>query len=133
MIDELTKVERQHFLNLVYLAISSDELILAKEKDAFNDYAEKLGLDCHIDTYEVMPLEDTLKQINYLEKKKKKIIFSEIIGVLISDDIYDETEKEFVINVGKNLNFSDEEISIMESAVIDYIVAYGTLMEIVNQ
>ena len=133
MINELSKMEGKWFLNLVYRAIMIDDMIYDKEEDAFISYTKKLGFECSLDDFKTISLEDTIDLINTLENRKKKIIFAEVLGVLFSDDIYDDTEKKFIYQVGSSLGFSNEDVLAMEQAVLDYIVAYGTLMDVVNQ
>ena len=132
MINELKQEERQTFINLVYLAIICDEKIFDKEVEAFNAYAKKLNLDCSIDTIDEVDMEETLKEINTFKMRTKKIIFAELLGVLYSDDVYSDIEKEFVKKVGSELQFSEEEIVDIEEAVWEYIASYSNLMEVVN-
>ena len=132
MINELKQDERQAFINLIYLAIICDDKIFDKEVEAFNAYAKKLNLDCSIDTIDEVDMDETLKEINAFKKRTKKIIFAELIGVLYSDDVYSDIEKEFVKKVGSELQFSEEEIVDMEEAVWEYIASYSNLMEVVN-
>ena len=132
MINELKQDERQAFINLIYLAIICDDKIFDKEVEAFNAYAKKLNLDCSIDTIDEVDMDETIKEINAFKKRTKKIIFAELIGVLYSDDVYSDIEKEFVKKVGSELQFSEEEIVDMEEAVWEYIASYSNLMEVVN-
>ena len=133
MINELKQEERQAFINLVYLAIICDDKIFEKEVEAFNAYAKKLNLDCSIDTIDEVDMEETLKEINAYKKRTKKIIFAELLGVLYSDDLYDDIEKEFVKKVGSDLQFSEKEVVDMEEAVWEYIASYSNLLEVVNE
>ena len=133
MINELKQEERQAFIYLVYLAIICDDKIFEKEVEAFNAYAKKLNLDCSIDTIDEVDMEETLKEINAYKKRTKKIIFAELLGVLYSDDLYDDIEKEFVKKVGSDLQFSEKEVVDMEEAVWEYIASYSNLLEVVNE
>lgn len=128
MINELSKEERTIFLNLVFFAINCDSLVFNKEKEIFNGYVEQLGIERQIDDFKNESLEETLEQVKSYNKRKKKIIVSEIFGVLISDGIYNEQEKAFITKIGDVLELSREEINIINKAVIEYISSYKKLM-----
>ena len=133
MINELTKGESLSFLELVYLAINVDDLVFEKEEKAFEGYIERLGINNSMEDFSDVSLEETLKNIKTYETRKKKIIFMEVLGVLFSDDIYDDVEKEFAKKVGEELSFTEEEVLRMEQVVLEYFVAYKTMINEVNK
>ena len=133
MIRELTKEEGRSFLKLVYLAINSDSVVFDEEKAAFEGYVKKLGLDETLDSFSSASLEETLSEVNTYELRKKKIIFTEILGVLYSDEIFDEEETDFVNTIGNELGFSEADVWDMENAVVNYLTAYKALIDIVSE
>ena len=132
MINNLSKDECKSFLQLAYLAIFSNGKVDENEEKVFVGYSKKLGIDFVPDEYKSVELDDVISEISKYESKSQRIILAETIGVLYSDEIYDDSEKSFVKQVGEKLGFSEIVVLSIEEAVYNYISAYDVLIKAVE-
>ncbi len=132
MINNLSKEECKLFLQLAYLAIISNGQVDLNEEKIFVGYSKKLGVDFEPEEYKKVVLDDVIENIKVYEPKNQRIIFAETIGVLYSDQIYDESEKSFVKQVGDKLGLNEKDVLKIEEAVYNYIAAYDVLMDAIE-
>lgn len=103
-LDELSKEEAIHFLNLVSIFARIDNKFSKEEQVLLKEYKEELGImDEEInrkDYNEIIPI------LKNLTQRKKKIIYFELVGLALVDGEYETQEIDFLEKLSSELEIS---------------------------
>ena len=66
-------------------------------------------------------------------EREKRIILFEILGLLMSDSIYDNEERKFTEIVATAFGIDDEEVETIIRKLEDYKTVLGEIVEIINR
>ncbi|SES99080.1 hypothetical protein SAMN04487771_100312 [[Clostridium] aminophilum] len=111
--------EKKHlFLNL--------EIYLSKVDSDFSD-AEKLIIDAHCmemhidnNNYDVdMTQSEVFDGLKKLTLQERKIVFLELVGTIMADNVYHEGEKRLVKKLAEILGMTDADIDLAFSIIAD--------------
>ena len=115
----LNSEKRHLFLNLEIYMSQIDGDFSDEEKTIIDAHC----IEMHIDNngYEPdMKRDDVLKQLqDTLTTQEKKIVFFELVAVILADNVYHEAEKEMVNKLATLLNVSDKDVADAFSIIND--------------
>lgn len=115
---DLNLKEKKNFLELAYFVANYNQKFADEQKQLINEYRAEMFLSQ--DEYEIKG-----KEINEIldffkddSTQTKNAIFLEIMSLILSDDIYDEKEREVVAMIEDKFEITkeehDEAVSILE-------------------
>lgn len=123
-LSQLKEENKELFLKLcVHAAMANDEFA-DEERNTIQLYCTEMELPMHIPEINA-DLDELLAVINkFANETEKKIIVVEILGLLKSDDKFDEKEHVFFDKVKESLSLSDEFCDKTESLLDKYTSIY---------
>lgn len=108
----LDENEKKGFLLLAHHAMEIDGVITDEERMIVNNFI----FECHLLDYDVNRSDNLEEAISSFEKSNmrvKKVVLLELLGVLLADRHYHETEKEFIKSLSEKFSVKDFEVSRM--------------------
>ncbi len=114
----LNEREGKNFLELAKIAMTVNGEIKDTEKAIFETYRMELNLP----DYEIKDkeLKDIVMAFKGSEKSKKRAIIMELAGVLDADGEVDENEENWILKLGKDWDFRENEIKKMTRWTQDF-------------
>lgn len=112
-LNALNNKEKESFLKLAHYSMEIDGVIKDEEKAILKNFI----FECQLIDYDISydenidVIADTL---TVSSTKVKKIIILELLGVLLADGDYHETEQGFIKNLAEKFNVKDFEVNRME-------------------
>lgn len=113
------------FLALCYKAIGCNDEITEEELVQLNQYASELKTTIDFDEYKNKSIDDIVNALASTDLTDKKIILSEMLGILMSDGVYDDIEKGFYRDVCMKLNIPHSLAIEIEKGVEEYIESFN--------
>lgn len=120
----LKEENKARFIELCRYASEADEIVEEKEIETINAYCREMGV-----TEKVPPvrrgLEVVLSELhNETDEREKRIILFEILGLMLADEQYTETEEQFVLKVIQTFGLDRQAVGNMCSLLEIYKVVY---------
>lgn len=115
---DLNLKEKKNFLELAYFVANYNQKFANEQKQLINEYRAEMFLP--EDEYEIKGKEinDILDFFKDDSTQTKNAIFLEIMSLILSDNIYDEKEREVVAMIEDEFEITkeehDEAVSILE-------------------
>lgn len=108
-LDRLNEEEAKEFLELSYYAANYNNKFADEQKLLIDEYRVELLLPK--DEYKIQEkdLNDILSKFKNSDEEIKKVVFLEIMALILSDNIYDEKEREIISKIGETLGITREE------------------------
>ena len=127
----LNKNEKIYFLGLAYNIATIDGNYSNEEKAMINGYCQEMQVEFNEKTM-INSNDFFITKINSSsDNKVKKIILFELIGLAMSDNNYDEIEKEMVLDLSKSFKIESSYLDKCEDALIKYITFQNKLNKLV--
>lgn len=128
---KLSEEKGKMFLQLSIHAALANNSLAEEEKSLINSYCDELGIKEYEPkiTTDLNTLLEKIK-VNTTEEEKNIIVF-EIVGLIISDNDYDDKEKEFVKTLKEKLGISDDKLNKMFEAVRRLMDVYKDISEVI--
>lgn len=122
--------QKKLFLKLAVKAAEVNGVVEYEEKNMLKAFALEVKetpiYSADSSTSEIL---DDLKRIS--SPKEKRIITFEILGILFSDNEYDEEEKKFVSEIAESFDISRNQIDQMVKLINDYSDLYNKIVNTV--
>lgn len=117
-LQELNEMERKKFLELAVHGMKVNNELHESQLEIIDTFKLEMGLEA----YEVTDtnIDDILSFFVDSTKSVKKIVFIELFGVLLSDGVFDDMEKELVQLCSNKWSFHNSEINKMKRWVKDF-------------
>ena len=107
-LNKLSGEQKELFLDLCIYASMANNDFDEKEKEYIRQYCEEMRLD-NVRYTAVNSLEDAVEQIIKISSEKElKIVILELTALLLSDNEYDEMEKQFMQKMLIKANISSD-------------------------
>ena len=115
----LNNEQKELFLNLALAAASANSVIEESEKALLAAYADEMGVDVSLAC--VQPVEDICTKLKSVSNSKQlnQIMF-EIVGMIASDNEYDNQEKNFIMKLSEIFEIPMDRIDEMFICVNEY-------------
>lgn len=132
-LNELNNEEKKAFLCLSVHAANANGVFEDEERAMMEEYCKEMGI-AFFDTKNTQPLEEIMDIFQKSSKRVKKIVLLEILGLLYSDETYDDDEKKFVAEYGLKVGVSQEEIDMITFHIKRYLdVVNDIAIELSNE
>lgn len=116
----LNRKEKIVFLSLAYHVAQLDQVVTDEEIKLIESYKKELG--------ELITEEELISNMNHLLEllsevtlQNKKIIVFELIGLSLSDNNFDESERNFISKLCKDFELDLDYMVQCETLVLDYL------------
>ena len=124
----LNNEQKELFLNLALAAASSNGVFENSEKALLVAYADEMSID--VNKASQMPMEEICRKLKSISNSKElnQITF-EIVGMIMSDNEYDDDEKAFISKMTEIFGIPMERINEMFNCVS----VYSELIKKINE
>ena len=123
----LNNEQKELFLNLALAAASANDVIKDSEETLLAAYADEMSID--VNKASQMPVEEICRMLKEISNSKElNQISFEILGMMMSDNEYDNDEKAFVLKMAEIFEIPQSRIEEMFSCV----KAYSELIKKIN-
>lgn len=129
---ELNREEQKYFLELAYCAANYNDIFAEEQKGLIKEYRTEMLLDEEEYKLNELDLNDILNFFEDSSQKTKNAIFLEIMALILSDNRYDEKEREVISTIKDRLNILDEKHDKAVQWVEDMQNIYMRAEEFVN-
>ena len=126
-LNSLSKKQKNLFMDLAIKAAEANGVVELAEKNMLKAYGMEMEItpfyssDCEIE----MVLQE-MKDVS--TESELKIVLFEILGILISDEDFDNSEKEFLNKVRTSFDISQEKCDEMLRLLHDYSSVYQKIV-----
>lgn len=126
-LNSLSKKQKNLFMDLAIKAAEANGVVELAEKNMLKAYGMEMEItpfyssDCEIE----MVLQE-MKDVS--TESELKIVLFEILGILISDEDFDNSEKEFLNKVRTSFDISQEKCDEMLRLLYDYSSVYQKIV-----
>lgn len=123
----LNNEQKELFLNLALAAASANDVLEESEKALLAEYADEMSID--VNKAMQMPAEEICRKLKEISNSKElNQISFEIVGMMMSDNEYDEDEKAFISKMAEIFEIPMSRINEMFNCVN----AYSELIKKIN-
>lgn len=123
----LSNDQKELFLNLAFAAASANAVIEDSEKLLLAAYADEMSID--INKASMMQVDEICRKLKDISNSKElNQISFEIIGMMMSDNEYDDDEKAYISKVAEIFGIPQSRIDEMFNCVR----AYSALIKKIN-
>lgn len=123
----LNEENKSRFIELCEYAALADEVLENKEKETISMYCREMGIS-EVKLGEKRELGTLLEELSQnADLSEKKIILFEILGLMLSDEKYDEKEEQFVYDIIKKLEIEKQVVLQIRSLLDIYKAVYREL------
>lgn len=126
----LSEKEKNAFLSLSVHASNSNGVFAEEEKMMIREYCKEMEIP-FFDIEKTIPLDKVVELFKESELSIKKIVLLEILGLLYSDGVVDDSEKKFVNEYAKKIGLTKEDVEKQTAAIKEYIHVLKKVAEVI--
>ena len=126
----LSEKEKNAFLSLSVNASNSNGVFAEEEKMMIREYCKEMEIP-FFDVEKTIPLDKVVELFKESELSIKKIVLLEILGLLYSDGVVDDSEKKFVNEYAKKIGLTKEDVEKQTAAIKEYIHVLKKVAEVI--
>ena len=126
----LSEKEKNAFLSLSVHASNSNGVFAEEEKMMIREYCKEMEIP-FFDVEKTIPLDKVVELFKESELSIKKIVLLEILGLLYSDGVVDDSEKKFVNEYAKKIGLTKEDVEKQTAAIKEYIHDLKKVAEVI--
>lgn len=129
-LNNLEQKQKLLFMELAIKAAEANGVVELEEKNMLKCFSIEMNIQSvyHTDR----DLEDILNEIIQISTERElRIILFEILGIIISDGVFDEYEKEFIKHVVERCNMNVDLVDKMTGLLFDYTKLYQNIVKVV--
>ncbi len=126
----LSEKEKNAFLSLSVHASNSNDVFAEEEKMMIREYCKEMEIP-FFDIEKTIPLDKVVELFKESELSIKKIVLLEILGLLYSDGVVDDSEKKFVNEYAKKIGLTKEDVEKQTAAIKEYIHVLKKVAEVI--
>lgn len=129
-LNSLNNSQKSLFIELAIKAAESNGIVPIEEKNMLKAFAIEMGITPVYHTES--ETEDIINEIIEISSEKElKVILFEILGIIVSDNVFDEKEKAFVKHVVEKCNMDTALIDEMVELINKYASIYNEIVGVV--
>ena len=124
--------QKELFLDLSIHAALSNNAFKTVQKHVVESFCDEMG----IDTYRYEPNMELAALLDAINNETsfqiRKMMFSEVMSVIVADGVIDDSEQKFVDEVAKGMDLPEDIANEITTACTDIMRAYNKLNVIMN-
>lgn len=129
-LNSLNDKQKTLFLELAIKAAEANGTVELEEKNMLKTFAIEMNIRPFYTTER--KTEEIVNELMGISNERDlKIILFEILGILISDKVFDINERTFIDNVVKTCNMDTSLVEKMLNLLNDYVRIYNNIIDVV--
>ncbi|MGF0064152.1 hypothetical protein ACQRCQ_02625 [Lachnospiraceae bacterium SGI.085] len=128
---QLSDKEKNAFISLSVHASNSNGVFAEEEKVMIQEYCKEMGIP-FFDADNAISMDEVVAVFKESELTIKKIVLLEILGLVYSDGVFDDTEKGFINEYAKKIGLTDEDVAKQTVAIKEYLEALKKVAEAIS-
>lgn len=128
---QLSDKEKNAFISLSVHASNSNGVFAEEEKVMIQEYCKEMGIP-FFDADNAISMDEVVAVFKESELKIKKIVLLEILGLVYSDEVFDDTEKGFINEYAQKIGLTDEDVAKQTVAIKEYLEALKKVAEAIS-
>ena len=128
---QLSDKEKNAFISLSVHASNSNGVFAEEEKVMIQEYCKEMGIP-FFDADNAISMDEVVAVFKESELTIKKIVLLEILGLVYSDVVFDDTEKGFINEYAKKIGLTDEDVAKQTVAIKEYLEALKKVAEAIS-
>jgi len=132
-LNRLNKEEQKNYLELAHLAANYNENFANEQKELIRAYRKEMLLTR--DDYEIKDksYDDIINFYKKCSKEERNIVFIEIVSLILSDNNYDEKEKEVIDKIRRDFSISEKKHDELVNKINTLNDTYNYFENFINQ
>jgi hypothetical protein len=127
----LKENDKENFLSLAHGVSLLDGALGNEEQQMLDSYCSEMGVSNKL-LQSIVPLDTAVINLtNDSSPLTKRIVIFELVGLAMSDGIYDKVEKEFIVSLISKFNLTNDYLSKCESYISDYMLLQAKINTLV--
>ena len=122
---ELSKKEKQTFLNLANLIVGTDGVVMDAEKQMMAQYAEDIVVETDLDKL--------IADAKEFSPRVKRIVYVELLAIANVDGLFDEKEKAIFVQLAKAFQYDEAFVEAAIERIDFYISASQSLSNFIAE
>ncbi len=122
----LEEKNKKLFLEFCYHAAMSNNNFAEEQKKAIYDYCYEMNIPKELPSGDTN-LDDIIKQLSSAKQQDKNIVIVELLGLIKSDGVFDDYEKDFMKKLCHNLSIEGDKIRTINHLLDIYTAVYKEL------
>jgi hypothetical protein len=127
---QLSEESKNLFLQLCIDAALANDVVEVEETQTIGEYCREMDIPKPT-SYEAVPLDTLLAGTDKLPAVEKKIILTELLGLVKVDGVYDQSETVFIEKVTKAFGVSDSVLAELADLLDRYLALCTELSQVV--
>lgn len=129
-LNNLNNKQKKLFIQLAIKAAEANGIVELEEKNMLKSFAIEMNIPPVYNTeYNLETILNELVSIS--SEQELKIILFEILGIVVSDGVFDDDEKNIVKNIVERCKLDTNIVDEMLNALYEYINVYKKIVSIV--
>lgn len=119
-LNELTRKEKEAFMNLSVYAAKANGILANEEKIILDTYCKEMEL-LTFEMENIQPMEAIVDVFAQSDVHTNKIVMLELLGLVYADGEYDENEKSFINEYARKVGLSEDVINKLTQLIKSYL------------
>lgn len=130
-LNKLNNEQKELFLDLSIHAAMANDDFADEEKETIKQYCSEMNIAERFDAK--FSNDEVVEKLTAISSKQEmRIVFMEIMALVLSDNIFDDQEQAFVKKVAAAAQVTDEEKDRIVDTVQELYVVYGNIARFIN-
>lgn len=130
-LNQLTAKEKEAFISLSMHVANANGVIEESERLMMLEYCKEMDIP-HEDADNNMSVDEIVAVFSKSDIKNKKIMMFEILGLVYSDGVYDQAEKNFIKGYAEKVGISQEVVNKQTELIVKYLDLLKQIAETIN-
>ena len=128
-LDRLKSEEKKAFMVIANHAAEINGVVEEQEKQLLSEYCLELQISGN--EAEGMKYEEAVPLFALAERSKKRILIFEILGLLYADGVFDDEEKQFIVELTQSIGLNKNEFDRILASLDRYIESVTEITEVI--
>lgn len=129
-LNKLSKKEKEAFISLSIHVSNSNGVFADEEKVMIQDYCKEMELPL-FDADSAKPMDEVVAVFIESDLHIKKIVLLETLGLVYSDGLYDDAEKEFIEEYANRIGLTNDIVENLTVVIKEYLDVLKKISEVV--
>ena len=130
-LNKLNAEQKELFLNLGVFLTNADGVVNNEEEYIISQMCQEMSIEKKINND--LGVEEIIEKLSLLSTEiEKKMIFIELVAIVMTDGLCNEDEMFFIKKIATKFNISNNEIEQTIKNVSDLYVIYGNFNNFIN-
>lgn len=129
-LNQLSAEEKEAFISLSIHASNSNGIFAEEEKAMIQEYCREMGI-LFFDAGKAKSMVEIVEIFKKADLHIKKVVLLEILGLIYSDGLFDDAEREFIRGYASDIGLTDEDVDKQIAVMKEYLQVLKKIAEVV--